>query len=144
MTTEEKSGNVVCLIRFNGRKANWHEWSVKTLALAKTKGFKHVCMKDSKPCNKTMSTKPERMMLRRRFMIPMTKHISFLWWVAAKLPLALSTNPRPRTSMMAMHSLHRRTSMAGMLPALHLISFSLLERSTSVHLKAHVLIWMSG
>ena len=51
MTTEEKIGKFVCPMKINGMEANWHEWSVKTLALAKKKGFKHIYVKDSKPCS---------------------------------------------------------------------------------------------
>ena len=48
---DEKSGEIVRLIKFDGDEKNWHEWSVKTLALAKTKGFRGVYAKDTKPCN---------------------------------------------------------------------------------------------
>ena len=34
MTTEDKIG----FIKFDGIDANWHVWSLKTLALAKAKG----------------------------------------------------------------------------------------------------------
>jgi hypothetical protein len=47
MTTEYKIG----FIKFDGTDASWHVWSLKTLALAKAKGFKQVYMKDTKPCS---------------------------------------------------------------------------------------------
>ena len=47
MTTEEKIG----LIKFDGSDASWHVWSLKTLALAKAKGFKQSYVKDTKPCS---------------------------------------------------------------------------------------------
>ena len=48
---DEKSGEVVRLIKFDGDEEKWHEWSVKALALAKTKGFRHVYAADTKPCS---------------------------------------------------------------------------------------------
>jgi len=48
--TEDK-GETICLVKFNGEDANWHEWSMKTLALAKTRGFKNAYMKDTNPCS---------------------------------------------------------------------------------------------
>ncbi len=36
-------------MRFDGKDVNWHEWSVKTLALTKTRGFKNAYMKDTNP-----------------------------------------------------------------------------------------------
>ena len=47
---DEKS-EAVRLIKFDGEDSNWHEWSVKTTALAKTKGFRNAYFKDTKPCN---------------------------------------------------------------------------------------------
>ena len=47
MTTEEK----IRLIKFDGSDASWHVWSLKTLALAKAKGFKQSYVKDTKPCS---------------------------------------------------------------------------------------------
>jgi hypothetical protein len=52
---EEKSGETIRLIKFDGDEKNWHEWSVKTLALAKTKGFRGVYAKNSNPCSDTIS-----------------------------------------------------------------------------------------
>jgi len=46
--TEDK-GETIRLVKFDGEDANWHEWSVKTLALAKTRGFKNAYMKDTNP-----------------------------------------------------------------------------------------------
>ena len=48
--SEDKS-EAVRLIKFDGDDANWHEWSVKTTALAKTKGFRNAYYKDTKPCS---------------------------------------------------------------------------------------------
>ena len=48
--TEDK-GETIRLVKFDGEDANWHEWSVKTLALAKTRGFKNAYMKDTNPCS---------------------------------------------------------------------------------------------
>ena len=50
MTTEEKIG----LIKFDGSDASWHVWSLKTLALAKAKGFKQAYVKDTMPCSDTV------------------------------------------------------------------------------------------
>ena len=47
MTTEYKIG----FIKFNSTDASWHVWSLKTLALAKAKGFKQFYMKDTKTCS---------------------------------------------------------------------------------------------
>ena len=47
MTTEDKIG----FIKFEGADADWHVWSLKTLALAKAKGFKQAYVKDTKPCS---------------------------------------------------------------------------------------------
>ena len=44
---EEKVGT----IKFDGDENHWHEWSVKALALAKSKGFRHVYANDTKPCS---------------------------------------------------------------------------------------------
>ncbi len=41
----------VRLIKFDGNDANWHKWSVKTTALAKTNGFRNAYYKDTKPCS---------------------------------------------------------------------------------------------
>ena len=49
-----KSGEVVHLFKFDGDEANWLEWSIKTLSLAKTKGFRLVYAKDTKPCSDTI------------------------------------------------------------------------------------------
>ena len=46
-TAEEKVGT----IKFDGDENHWHEWSVKALALAKSKGFRHVYANDTKPCS---------------------------------------------------------------------------------------------
>jgi hypothetical protein len=48
-TAEERSGETIRLIKFDGDKKNWHKWSVKTMALAKTKGFRGVYAKNSNP-----------------------------------------------------------------------------------------------
>jgi uncharacterized pyridoxamine 5'-phosphate oxidase family protein len=45
----EEDDETICLVRFDGKDANWHEWSVKTLALTKTRGFKNAYMKDTNP-----------------------------------------------------------------------------------------------
>ena len=49
VTADEKSGETVRLIKFDGSETAWHEWSIKTLQLAKSKGFRHVYAKDTKP-----------------------------------------------------------------------------------------------
>jgi len=49
-TTAEKEGDVVRLVRFDGTDEHWHEWSVKTLALAKIRGYKKTLTTDTKPC----------------------------------------------------------------------------------------------
>ena len=50
---DEKSGEVIRLIKFDGEESNWHEWSVKTLSLSKIKGFRLVYASDTKPCSDT-------------------------------------------------------------------------------------------
>ena len=47
MTTEEKIG----FIKFDGSDASLLVWSLKTIALAKIKGFKQAFVKDTKPCS---------------------------------------------------------------------------------------------
>ena len=49
-TTADKEGDVVRLVKFDGTDDHWHEWSVKTLALAKIRGFKKTLTTDTKPC----------------------------------------------------------------------------------------------
>ena len=49
--SEEKSGEVVRLIKFDGDEKNWFEWSINTLSLAKSKGFRMVYAKDTDPCS---------------------------------------------------------------------------------------------
>ena len=48
---DEKSGETVCLIKFDGNKTSWHDWSIKTLQLvAKSKGLWHAqYAKNTKP-----------------------------------------------------------------------------------------------
>ena len=48
--TEDK-GDTFRLVRFDNEDASWHEWSVKTLSLAKTRGFKNAYIKDTDPCS---------------------------------------------------------------------------------------------
>ncbi len=48
--SKDKS-EAVRLIKFDSNNANWHEWSVKTTALAKTKGLRNAYYKDTKPCS---------------------------------------------------------------------------------------------
>ena len=47
MTTEEK----IKIIKLDGFDTNWHVWNLKSLALAKAKGFKQTYVKDTKPCS---------------------------------------------------------------------------------------------
>ena len=49
-TMAEKEGDVVRLVKFDGTDDHWHEWSVKTLALATIRGFKKTLTMDTKPC----------------------------------------------------------------------------------------------
>ena len=50
---DEKSGEVIRLIKFDGEGSNLHEWSVKTLSLSKIMGFRLVYASDTKPCSDT-------------------------------------------------------------------------------------------
>jgi len=39
------------LIKFDGNETNWYQWSVKTLALAKARGFRTMYSKNHNPCS---------------------------------------------------------------------------------------------
>ena len=52
--SDKKSGEAIRLFKFDGDKANWLEWSTKTLSLAKTKGFPLAYANNTKLCSDTV------------------------------------------------------------------------------------------
>ena len=46
---DEKSGETIYLIKFDGCETAWNEWSIRSLRLAKSQGFRHVYANDTKP-----------------------------------------------------------------------------------------------
>ena len=51
MSSDDKEGDYGCFKKFDGDEDKWYQWSAKTLAYAKLKGFKQAFVKDINPCS---------------------------------------------------------------------------------------------